>query len=80
MNDKDMILPYIGVMLYYFVIYIGINYRYDVSDWGASWAGGDLVLVAGAYLVSILIVALWCNLQPFNMWGINTTYPGELDK
>ena len=67
----NMVFPMFGLILYYIIIFTGAHFRYDIADWGDAHLGGDFLLIAITYLTSILIVGLWCNMRPFNMWGMS---------
>ena len=74
-----MVCPTIGLILYYITIFGGFFVRYDVSKWGTAYLGGDIVIYGILYLLCILIVALYCNMKPFNMWGLIHKYDEQGD-
>ena len=67
---RDLILPVLGLILEYFLILTAIFLRNDISEWGSSH-GADVLIFGVTYLLCILVVALFCNFKPFNMWGVN---------
>lgn len=70
----DMVCPMIGAILYYIIIFGGAQVRYVISEWAATFPGGDIIIFGTAYLASILVVMLWCNMKVFHMWGLDK-YP-----